>query len=108
MPAGKSTERPPSGSMSWHSIASVLMLLPLGVSTGLTRDHFVKASSAIRPLSSCHSASTPWCYGYLGFACSGAADQNQVARRLQRRAGVPLAHQRLVHRALSEVESGQI
>jgi hypothetical protein len=50
MPAGKSTERWLGVSMSWHSIASALMLLPLGLSTGLTRDHFVKASSAISAL----------------------------------------------------------
>ncbi len=42
-----------------------LFSCPLGLSTGLIRDHFVKASSAIRPLSTCHSASTPSRYGYL-------------------------------------------
>jgi hypothetical protein len=34
----------------------------------------------------------------MRFACSSSADQNQVARRFQGRAGVPLPHQRLVDR----------
>lgn len=84
---------------------SALILLPLGLSTGLTRDHIVKASTAIRPLSSCHSASTPWRYGYLAFASAARADDEHGDALVEVTAGGELVDQGAIElRQAFEVE----